>query len=220
MTVTKFQHIDLLNGLPEEELEALNSILSEHKAKKGETIIRAADESDSMMFLLNGKLRVSLSSSDGKEIVLSHLDKGQFVGEISLLTGEDRSADVTAIEDSTLLVLSREHYLEHTGKFAGLSQALASELALNSVSAVVGPSGGNEGWAYRASEKGVTPNKTFRSPTREGRIYRLEVSGMNLPRYPKVRRISKELLVPYEKLSDTLQQINKMGGKVASITLA
>ncbi|AOY80571.1 phycobilisome linker polypeptide [Moorena producens JHB] len=102
----------------------------------------------------------------------------------------------------------------------GKASRLASELALNSVSAVVGPSGGNEGWAYRASEKGVTPNKTFRSPTRAGRIYRLEVSGMNLPRYPKVRRVSKELLVPYEKLSDTLQQINKMGGKVASITLA
>ncbi|AOX00418.1 photosystem I reaction center subunit XII [Moorena producens PAL-8-15-08-1] len=102
----------------------------------------------------------------------------------------------------------------------GTASRLASELALNSVSAVVGPSGGSEGWAYRASEKGVTPNKTFRSPAREGRIYRLEVSGMNLPRYPKVRRVSKELLVPYEKLSDTLQQINKMGGKVASITLA
>ncbi|NEN96888.1 MAG: photosystem I reaction center subunit XII [Moorea sp. SIO3I7] len=102
----------------------------------------------------------------------------------------------------------------------GKASRLASELALNSVSAVVGPSGGSEGWAYRASEKGVTPNKTFRSPAREGRIYRLEVSGMNLPRYPKVRRVSKELLVPYEKLSDTLQQINKMGGKVASITLA
>ncbi|NEO10456.1 phycobilisome linker polypeptide [Moorena sp. SIO3I8] len=102
----------------------------------------------------------------------------------------------------------------------GKASRLASELALNSVSAVVGPSGGSEGWAYRASEKGVTPNKTFRSPAREGRIYRLEVSGMNLPRYPKVRRVSKELLVPYEKLSDTLQKINKMGGKVASITLA
>ena len=92
----------------------------------------------------------------------------------------------------------------------GKAPRLASELALNSVSAVVGPSGGSEGWAYRASEKGVTPNKTFRSPARAGRIYRLEVSGMNLPRYPKVRRISKELLVPYEKLSDTLQKINKM----------
>ena len=43
---------------------------------------------------------------------------------------------------------------------------------------------------------------------------------MSLARYPKVRRASRALLVPYEQLSPTLQRINKMGGKVASITLA
>jgi phycocyanin-associated rod linker protein len=43
---------------------------------------------------------------------------------------------------------------------------------------------------------------------------------MNLPRYPKVRRVSRALLVPYEELSATLQKISKMGGKVASVTLA
>ena len=105
-------------------------------------------------------------------------------------------------------------------QIAGKVSRLASELALNSASAVVGPSGSSEGWAYRASSKGVTPNQTFRSSTRAGRVYRIEVSGMNLPRYPKVRRVSKALLVPYEQLSETLQKINKMGGKVASITLA
>ncbi len=43
---------------------------------------------------------------------------------------------------------------------------------------------------------------------------------MNLPRYPKVRRVSRAILVPYDKLTPTLQKINKMGGKVASVTLA
>jgi len=105
-------------------------------------------------------------------------------------------------------------------QIAGKKSRLAKELALNSASAVVGPSGSNEGWAYRASSKGVTRNKTFRNSNNPGRIYRIEISGMNLPRYPKVRRVSKALLVPYEQLSNTLKQINKMGGKVASITLA
>lgn len=105
-------------------------------------------------------------------------------------------------------------------QISGKVSRLAKELAQNSASAVVAPSGSNEGWAYRASSKGVTPNKTFRNSTNPGRIYRIEVSGMNLPRYPKVKRISKALLVPYEQLSVTLQQINKMGGKIASITLA
>lgn len=106
-------------------------------------------------------------------------------------------------------------------QIAGKVSRLAKELALNSATAVVPPSGSsNQGWAYRPSSKQVTPNKTFRNSTSPGRIYRIEVSGMNLPRYPKVRRISKALLVPYEQLSTTLQKINKMGGKVASITLA
>ena len=130
MSLLKYQNIPVLKELPEEELTALDATFVEQKAKKGETVIRASEESDSMMFLLSGKMRVSLSASDGKEFVISHLDRGEFIGEISLLTGEDRSADVTAIEDSTLLVISREHFLAHTSKFAGLSQSLLRELAL------------------------------------------------------------------------------------------
>jgi phycocyanin-associated rod linker protein len=107
-------------------------------------------------------------------------------------------------------------------QIAGTESRLASELALNAASAVVGPSGGNDGWAYRPSKQRVTPTRAFGSSTIgvSDRLYRIEVSGICLPRYPKVRRSSKEFIVPYEKLSDTLQQINKLGGKVASITLA
>ncbi len=130
MNLAKYSKIELLESLPEEELIALDSVLKEKKAKKGETIIHASEESDSMMFLLDGKLRVSLSSSDGKEYVLTHLSEGAFVGEIALLTGEDRSADVSAIEDSTLLVISREDFHHHTKQFTGLSQSLLRELAL------------------------------------------------------------------------------------------
>ncbi|MGL5083244.1 MAG: phycobilisome rod-core linker polypeptide [Microcoleaceae cyanobacterium] len=102
----------------------------------------------------------------------------------------------------------------------GKSSRLAAELGSNGVSAVVGPSGSNEGWSYRASEKGVTPGRTFKATGRDSRIYRIEVSSLNLPRYPKVRRISRALMVPYDELSNTLQMIDRMGGKVASITLA
>ena len=107
-----------------------------------------------------------------------------------------------------------------SSQVAGKTSRLATDLARNNASAVISPSGSGEGWGYRPSSKGITPNKAFKSSEREGRIYRVEVSGMNLPRYPKVRRISKAFLVPYEQLSATLQKIQKMGGKVASITQA
>lgn len=103
---------------------------------------------------------------------------------------------------------------------AGTASRLAKDLALNSVSAVVAPSGGGVGWAYQESSQGNAPNKAFRIPNQDQRVYRVEISAMNLPRYPKVRRVSRAILVPYDKLTPTLKKINKMGGKVASVTLA
>lgn len=105
-------------------------------------------------------------------------------------------------------------------QIAGKPSRLAKELAQNNASAVVAPSGGAAGWAYQDSNRGVTPERTFRNSNKEGRIYRVEIAGMSLAGYPKVRRASRALLVPYEQLTPTLQRINKMGGKVASVTLA
>lgn len=121
-----------------------------------------------------------------------------------------------------LFRLYRGYANSDRSQLAGASSRLATDLARNSASAIVGPSGGSEGFAYLASKKGTTPTKTFgrSSINSSDRLYRIEVAGISLPRYPRVRRSNKEFIVPYEQLSNTLQQINKLGGKVASITLA
>ena len=106
-------------------------------------------------------------------------------------------------------------------QISGNSSRLATELGQNSASAIVGPSGGNDGWAYRAA-KGAMATRAFgRSSTGSGdRLYRIQVSAVSLPRYPKVRQSNREYIVSYEQLNSTLQRINKMGGKVASVTIA
>jgi phycocyanin-associated rod linker protein len=107
-------------------------------------------------------------------------------------------------------------------QLAGSNSRLASDLARNSASAIVAPSGSGEGWVYQPSKLGTAPSRTFGRSSQGStpRLYRIEVAGVSLPRYPKVRRSNKEFIVPYEQLSNTLQQINKLGGKVASITVA
>lgn len=109
-------------------------------------------------------------------------------------------------------------------QIAGSSARLASELAEGSVSAIVPPSGtDSSGWAYRDAKQGNVPNRAFARPTsttERGQLYRIEVSGQRLPGYPSIRRSSRALVVPYEELSQTLQRINKSGGKVANITPA
>ncbi|PSB24882.1 phycobilisome linker polypeptide [Stenomitos frigidus] len=118
--------------------------------------------------------------------------------------------------------LYRGYATSDRSQIAGSTSRLAAELGKNSVSAVIGPSGVNEGWAYRPSKQGTMPSRVFgrSSIDSSDRLYRIEVSAVSLPRYPRVRRSNQEFVVPYEQLSSTLQQINKMGGKVASINIA
>ena len=73
------------------------------QAAKGDVIIRQGDPGDSLYLVLSGRLNVVSSDASGREIVLTVLEPGRTVGEISLLTGERRTATVVAVEDSQLL---------------------------------------------------------------------------------------------------------------------
>jgi len=53
-----------------------------------------------------------------------------------------------------------------------------------------------------------------------GQLYRVTAMQGSAKFSPQVRRTTTEYLVPYEQLSSRLQQINKGGGKVVSITTA
>jgi phycocyanin-associated rod linker protein len=92
---------------------------------------------------------------------------------------------------------------------------LATELGRNRASAVQLPSS-----SYRQSLKGVTPNSTFGgvSSTGVGRLYRVEIAALLTPKYPRVRRSNKAVIVPYEELSSNMQRVQREGGKIVSIT--
>jgi CRP-like cAMP-binding protein len=56
-------------------------------------------------------VRVSAVSADGREVTLNVISPGEIFGEIALLDGKPRSADATAVEQTTLLILERRHFL-------------------------------------------------------------------------------------------------------------
>jgi phycocyanin-associated rod linker protein len=118
--------------------------------------------------------------------------------------------------------LYRGYANSDTSQVAGAKSRLAGELGSNTTSAVIPPSGGNDGFAYQGNAESAMPARVFGRSTMgdSNRLYRIEVAAICLPRYPRVRRSNKEFIVPYEQLNSTLQYINKIGGKVASITLA
>lgn len=118
--------------------------------------------------------------------------------------------------------LYRGYANSDTSQVAGNKSRLAAELGSNTTSAVIPPSGGNGGFAYQGATGSTMPDRVFGRSTmgESSRLYRIEVASISLPRYPKVRRSNKEFIVSYEQLNSTLQYIHKIGGKVASVTIA
>jgi CRP-like cAMP-binding protein len=129
-SIEKLKEIDLLSDLEDAELQALLSVITTKNAAKGSFIVCADDPGASLMFVSSGLVKISLMSNDGKEIILAHLGKGEFFGELAMLTGEERSANVIAAEDSEILALSAEDFKQHILANTGLSLALMRELAV------------------------------------------------------------------------------------------
>src|SRR5215203_6126505 len=99
----------------------------------GDTIFLMGAPGDSMMAVLSGSIRISVPSAEGKEIVLAILQPGEIFGEIAVLDGKARSADATAITESTCLAfLNRRDVMsflkEHPSTWSSLVGVLCERL--------------------------------------------------------------------------------------------
>ncbi len=116
--------------------------------------------------------------------------------------------------------LYRGYANSDSSQVEGKNTRLARELGANTASSIVGPSGNNSNWNFRASAD-VAPKKNQGNAVGLGdRVYRIEVTAIRNPGYPGVRRSSTVFIVPYERLSEKMQQIQRSGGKIVSITSA
>ncbi|HEY6677224.1 MAG TPA: Crp/Fnr family transcriptional regulator [Terrimicrobium sp.] len=77
----------------------------------GETIFAIGSPGDQMMALLRGTIRISVPSSEGKELLLAIIQPGEVFGELAVLDGKERSADAIAENPCTLAILDRHDIL-------------------------------------------------------------------------------------------------------------
>jgi CRP-like cAMP-binding protein len=110
------------------ELDELLGFVAERRYARGASVLTRGHDGASMMVLANGRLRIAAISAEGKEITLSLVEPGGVVGEIALLDGKPRSADVTAMEDSLVLVVERRDFLPFLHRNDDLSLRLLALL--------------------------------------------------------------------------------------------
>ncbi|HXI74476.1 MAG TPA: mechanosensitive ion channel family protein [Pyrinomonadaceae bacterium] len=94
--------VDVFSPLSTDELRQLAKATAGHVFAPGETLIRAGDEGSSMFVVHNGRVAVQISDPGGPRTV-AELTEGNFFGEMALFTGEPRTANVVAIEETEVL---------------------------------------------------------------------------------------------------------------------
>lgn len=105
VVIPKLRSVPMFADLGMEDLSTLAGMMTLRRISKGAFIIAQNDRGSSMFILVSGKVKVSLASSDGKELALNYLDAPAHFGEMSLVDAEPRSADVIAVTDVEVLAL-------------------------------------------------------------------------------------------------------------------
>lgn len=123
------ERIDFCRALPDEQLEELAVSANERPYAPSELVIRAGEPGEELFIVQRGELAVLLGEGTPEEVEVARLAAGSFFGEMSVMTGEPRSATVRTLSTSSLLVVDKAAFksiLDRSPELAGrISEILA-----------------------------------------------------------------------------------------------
>ena len=111
--------VPLFGGFEKEDLQNILKLCTRKEFGKERVLVHENDLGETFFLILSGKVKVSAEGQDGREVILSFLGPGEFFGELALVDHEPRSATVSAIEKTTVLMIHRVDFLsllEHNGQ--------------------------------------------------------------------------------------------------------
>lgn len=123
------EKVFLFSELNDEELRRVARLTHSHSFAKDTVLFRAGDLADSVYIIATGKVKIVISSPDGKEFILTILGAGQVFGEMALLEESTRSATAITGTKSELLTLSRKDFNRLLESTPAISRKLLSILS-------------------------------------------------------------------------------------------
>lgn len=110
---TKLDHRKLLedhflfSSLPKDALDKVHATSLIRQYPKNSTIFVRGEEGDRLFAIVKGRVKISIFSEEGREIVLATMRAGDFFGEIAFLDASTRTADATVVEDCEVFSIGR-----------------------------------------------------------------------------------------------------------------
>jgi len=144
----------LFSSLTPADLDAVLARAVLRRFTRGDLIMRRGDPAPGMSVILQGCVRIGVTSTEGQEILLAVLGPGDVVGEMALLDGGERSTDVIAVEDGVMLLIQRSEFLSLMERNARLCLGLMHVLCVR----------------LRSANRSVEELATLRLSTRLGRL--------------------------------------------------
>ncbi len=110
--VKELRSVELFRPLSYDQLNELASSSSKLLFSKGEILVQQGDSGDSLFIISDGKVDVFVSDAAGRKTHLAELLSGDYFGEMSLLTGEPRSASIIALQETQVIVVEKSGMAE------------------------------------------------------------------------------------------------------------
>lgn len=102
--------VETFRPLTDEQVRVLAQNARKERYTAGEVLVRQGEEGRSLFVIESGEVRVERSEADGSRRELARLGQSRFFGEMSLLTGEPRTASVVALGEVDVVVVDKEAF--------------------------------------------------------------------------------------------------------------
>ena len=129
MDIQDLQMIPLFSELNNDQLEDISRFAVKQMYKKDNMVLIEEEVGSTMFVIISGRVKISRISDEGREVILSILVDGDFFGEMSILDGQTRSANAVTLEDTELLIIRRENFLQMLHDYPQVAINLLKELA-------------------------------------------------------------------------------------------
>ncbi len=131
LRIKTLRRVELFSSMTEQELHALAELLRYSPFARGNLITRQGDESAHWLYIIiNGEAEVFLAAPLGQKRLLNTLGKGDFFGEMALLTGAPRRASVLAKTDVECYRLDKDSFEEVLKVRPAIAEDVAHILAV------------------------------------------------------------------------------------------
>ena len=124
-----YRKFALFAELDERELASIAAVAKTRRYAKDDAVFHADEIGDVFYLIREGQVKVTMTSPEGKEIILSILAAGDFFGEMALFGNEPRSATVIAIEPLEVVSIWRTDFLHILSENFSITQKVLGELS-------------------------------------------------------------------------------------------